>query len=410
MKLKEYQRAALKQMHNGCILCGGVGSGKSITGLAYYHIQCGGTLDSDGPKEFLFEGFTKMDEPIDIYIITTAKKRDSREWEKDMSYFLLSPDPELCAYPIKVVVDSWNNIKKYTDIHDSFFIFDEQRVVGYGTWSKSFIKIAHNNKWILLTATPGDTWSDYAPTFIANRFYKNITEFRNEHEITEPYVKFRKVSRYVGLQRLIRLRDKVLVNMNYNSKANAHHIYISTRYDPISYKIVMKNRLKLDGTPIENVSQLCYELRKVSNADPSRIQAVLDIFDHTSLHRVIIFYNYDYELDILKNIDWGDDVVVAEWNGHRHDEVPESDHWVYLVQYNAGAEGWNCIKTDSIIFYSATYSYKQLVQAAGRINRLNSPFFDLYYYHLRSNSNIDNAIHTALKRKQKFNENKFIGG
>ena len=408
MKLKDYQVAALRQMHNGCILCGGVGSGKSITGLAYYHIQCGGTLSKEDEKEFLLEGFTKMQKPIDLYIITTAKKRDSREWEQDMSHFLLSPNPDICAYPIKVIVDSWNNITKYVGVQDSFFIFDEQRVVGYGTWSKSFIKIAHNNKWILLTATPGDNWSDYAPTFIANGFYRNITEFRNEHEVGDRYNRFKK--RYVGLQRLMRLRSKVLINMDYQAKANPHHIYIQTRYDPFKYKMVMKDRLKLDGTPVENVSQLCYELRKISNADPSRIEAVLDIFNQTQLHRIIIFYNYDYELDILKNIDWGDEVVVAEWNGHKHEDVPSSDQWVYLVQYNAGAEGWNCIKTDTILFYSATYSYKQLVQAAGRINRLNSPYFDLYYYHLRSNSNIDNAIFAALKKKKKFNENKFIGG
>ena len=409
MKLKDYQRAALMQMHNGCILCGGVGSGKSITGLAYYHIQCGGTVDSDGPKEFLFEGFTKMTKPVDLYIITTAKKRDSREWEQDMAHFLLSPNPDISAYKnIKVVVDSWNNIPKYVGVRDSFFIFDEQRVVGWGVWSKSFVKIAHDNKWILLTATPGDKWSDYAPTFIANGFYRNITEFRCEHEIGDRYNKWK--VRYIGLQRLMRLRNKVLIEMNYKAKANAHHIYILTRFDMALYKMIRTDRIHPDGTPIKNISQLCQELRKVSNADPSRIEATLDIFNKSYLHRAIIFYNYDYELDILKNTDWGDDVVIAEWNGHRHEDVPECDHWVYLVQYNAGAEGWNCIKTDTIIFYSATYSYKQLVQAAGRINRLNSPFVDLYYYHLRSNSNIDNAIHMALKRKKKFNETKFIGG
>ncbi len=404
MRLEKHQEDAIKLMHNGCILCGGVGSGKSITGLAYYFMLNGGVVPSEtdpGRK------FHKMDKIQDLYIITTAKKRDSREWESDMIYFHLHTDPDVSGHKCKVVVDSWNNIKKYVGVENAFFIFDEQRVVGYGTWSKSFIKIAKSNNWVLLTATPGDTWSDYAPVFIANGFYRNITEFRNEHEIGDRFNKWKK--RYIGLQRLMRLRNLVLVDMDYHAPATAHHMYIISSYNPIIYKMVMKDRLKLDGTPIENISQLCYELRKVSNADPSRAKAVLDIFNN-SIGRAIIFYNYDYELDILKNMEWGDDVVVAEWNGHRHEEVPESDHWVYLVQYNAGAEGWNCIKTDTIIFFSATYSYKQLVQAAGRINRLNSPFQDLYYYHLRSNSNIDNAIHMALKKKKKFNETKFIGG
>lgn len=404
MKLKKHQEDAIEQMHNGCILCGGVGSGKSITGLAYYFMLNGGKVPSEtkpGSK------FHKMDKIQDLYIITTAKKRDSREWEGDMIYFLLSPDPDVSGHKCKVVVDSWNNITKYVGVEGAFFIFDEQRVVGYGTWSKSFIKIAKSNNWVLLTATPGDTWSDYAPVFIANGFYRNITEFRNEHEIGDRFNKWKK--RYIGLQRLMRLRSRVLVEMDYHTPATPHHLYINSSYNPIIYKMVMKQRLKIDGTPIENISQLCYELRKVSNADPSRAQAVLDIF-RDSIGRVIIFYNYDYELEILKNIDWGDDIVVAEWNGHKHEELPLTDRWVYLVQYNAGAEGWNCVRTDTIIFYSATYSYKTLVQAAGRIDRLTSPFRDLYYYHLRSMSNIDNAIFAALRKKKKFNENKFIGG
>ena len=399
IKLKNYQKEAIAKMHNGCILCGGVGAGKSITGLAYYYILNGGSVaDENGGK------FTKLKNKQSLYIITTAKKRDSGEWESDMTHFLLSTSD---ISQVKVVVDSWNNIAKYTEVHDAFFIFDEQRVVGYGTWSKSFIKIARQNEWILLTATPGDKWGDYAPVFIANGYFKNITQFRIEHEVKEFYSKYK--VRYIGLKRLERLRDNVLVDMDYCAKAVPHHNYILCKYDQTLYKMVMKNRIHMDGTPIENITQLCYELRKVCNSDESRSVAVLEIFEKT-IGRAIIFYNYDYELDILKGLYYGDDVAVAEWNGHKHEEVPETERWVYLVQYNAGAEGWNCIKTDTIIFYSATYSYKTLVQAAGRINRLNSPFKDLYYYHLRSNSSIDLAIHTALKKKKKFNENKFIGG
>ena len=401
MKLKSYQKEAIERMHNGCILCGGVGAGKSITGLAYYYILNGGTVsDENGGK------FSKIKNKQPLYIITTAKKRDTREWEFDMAHFQLSSSGDS---QVKVTVDSWNNITKYIDVKGAFFIFDEQRVVGWGTWSKSFVQIAKNNQWILMTATPGDTWLDYAPVFIANGFYKNITEFRNEHVIWDPYTKFRKVNRYIGLQRLIRLRNKVLINMDYHTKTESHHNYVLCRYDQSIYKIVLKNRIHLDGTPLENAAQLCYELRKVCNTDVSRMAAVLKIFDE-SIGRVIIFYNYDYELEILKGLKYGSDTVVAEWNGHKHEDIPNTERWVYLVQYNAGAEGWNCVRTDTIIFYSATYSYKTLVQAAGRIDRMNTPFRDLYYYHLRSNSSIDLAIHTALKKKKKFNENKFIGG
>ena len=74
------------------------------------------------------------DPPKDLYIITTAKKRDTLEWEGELSPFLLSTNPDVNLYQNKVVIDSWNNISKYKDITDAFFIFDEQRVVGSGTW------------------------------------------------------------------------------------------------------------------------------------------------------------------------------------------------------------------------------------------------------------------------------------
>ena len=49
-----------------------------------------------------------------------------------------------------------------------------------------------------------------------------------------------------------------------------------------------------------------------------------------------------------------------------------------------------------------------MAQAAGRIDRLNSPYRDLYYYHLKSRSGIDIAISKALGQKKQFNERKFV--
>ena len=399
ISLFDYQLDAVSRMQNGCVLCGGVGSGKSRTSLAYYYKEQGGILDT--------KNYNKMKNPKDLYIITTARKRDTCEWEGELAYFLLSTDPKISGYKNKVIVDSWNNIQKYKNVTDSFFIFDEQRVVGSGVWVKSFLKIAKNNDWILLSATPGDTWQDYIPVFIANGFYRNRTEFCNEHVIYSRFSKFPKIDRYINTGRLIRLRDRILVDMDFKRETIAHHEDIIVQYDISKYKEIMRNRWDpYNNEPITNASGLCYVLRKIVNSDESRQIALMDILE--SRPRVIVFYNFDYELDILMNLAYGKGVEVAQWNGHKHQPIPDSDKWVYLVQYNAGAEGWNCIKTDTIVFYSQNYSYKVMQQSAGRIDRLNTPYIDLYYYHLKSRSGIDLAISKALRDKKKFNETRWV--
>lgn len=403
IQLKPEQEAALKKMKNGCILNGGTGSGKSITALAYYFYSNGGIF-SNGyyiPMPDDGEGT-----PPDLYIITTAHKRDTREWDGDMINFLLSTDPSINIYSNTVVVDSWNNIHKYTEVKNAFFIFDEQRTVGRGTWAKSFIKISRNNEWILLTATPGDKWPDFIPIFIANGFYKNRTEFNRRHIVYSAFSSYPKIDRYVDTGRLIRLRDSILVNMDVQRHTVQHHLYISVEYNKDTYKDIQKNRWNYTkDEPIQNASELCYELRKCVNGDLSRIDSIIDILHERK--KAIIFYNFDYERDIL--LEYLPKLcTVAEWNGHKHQELPEGDNWAYLVQYTAGCEGWNCIKTDTIIFYSQSYSYKTMMQAIGRIDRLNTPFIDLYYYHLKSKAPIDLAIGRALAQKKKFNETKWV--
>lgn len=401
MKLRDYQLEAIRKMKTGCILNGGVGSGKSLTSLSYYYMQNGGS------EIFLTGGkHKKMKDPKDLYIITTARKRDTMEWEGELSHFLLSTNPDMSAYKNKVIVDSWNNVKKYKEVKGAFFIFDEQRVVGSGEWVKSFLKIAKANEWILLSATPGDTWSDYIPVFIANGFYKNKSEFLREHAVFARYSKFPKIEKWMGSGKLNRYRRMILVDMKFQRKTIQHHEDIYVDYDIATYKDVMKSRWDIyKQEPIVNAGGLCYTLRRLVNSDPSRASKLLDIFKQHP--KMIVFYNFDYELDILKNLNYGRNVTVAEWNGHKHEPTPTKGKWVYLVQYTAGAEGWNCISTDTIVFYSQNYSYKIMHQSAGRIDRLNTPFEDLYYYHLKTRSSIDISIARAIKEKKNFNEKGF---
>lgn len=373
--LYEHQKKALPKMRNGCILCGGVGSGKSRTALAYFQ-----------EKEY----------PKDLYIITTARKRDTNEWLDETLLFNIPEN--------KITIDSWNNIGKYTGIIGAFFIFDEQRVVGYGAWTKAFLAITKRNNWILLSATPGDTWMDYIPVFIANGFYKNKTDFIKQHVVYSRFTKYPKVDRYLNTGRLVKLRKSILVNMAFIKPTSSHHQTLISQYDTSKYNYVTHTRKHYEtDIPFKNMGTLCLCLREIVNSDPDRIEVVKSIIvEHP---KTIIFYNFDYELELLRIMAKELEIKKAEWNGHIHEPIPDKKYssWVYLVQYTAGAEGWNCVETDTIIFYSQNYSYKIMTQAAGRIDRLNTPFQDLYYYHIRSNSSIDVSIMRALQRKKNFN-------
>ena len=379
IKLMEHQVEAIEQLGNGKILYGGVGSGKSATALGYYQ---------------------KYEAPKDIYVITTAKKRDSLDWNGEAAKFGIGPERD-CSVAGVITVDSWNNIGRYTDTHDAFFIFDEQRLVGTGAWVKSFIQISRRNRWILLSATPGDTWIDYAPVFIANGWYKNITEFKREHVVYAPYVKFPKIKGYLGIDKLQRLRNNILVEMPFSKHTNRNLNWLDMSYNHALWDRATKDRWHVyEDRPIRDVGELFRVMRRIVNTDPSRLETVRQLMQ--SHPKLIIFYNFNYELEILRTLSTSTNV--AEWNGHRKQPIPWEDEWVYLVQYVAGAEAWECTSTDAMLMYSLTYSYKNFMQSQGRIDRLDTKFEELYYYILTSFAPIDRAIRRALEEKKSFNE------
>ena len=398
----DYQIDAIKKLKSGSILVGGVGSGKSRTAIGYFLVrECDPIFNKKGEV-------TKLKSPKDLYIITTARKRDTLDWEKECAPFGLTRDPEYSYAHIKVTIDSWNSIHKYTQIKDAFFIFDEQRAIGSGEWAKSFIKISKSNRWILLSATPGDNWMDYIPVFVANKFYKHRSEFIKEHVVFSRYTKFPKVEKFLNTSKLERLRASLIVPMNFERKTIRHQIDVPVSFKKATYLQVLKARRDPfdKNKPIQNISGLCFCLRKLVNSDQSRLDAIEQI---ASRHKkLVIFYNFNYELEMLRSLKYDlKDYTLAEWNGTNHEPIPATDKWLYLVQYTAGAEGWNCTETDAMIFFSLNYSYKIMEQAAGRIDRLNTKYHDLYYYYLMSNSSIDKGIRRALDNKEDFNDRMF---
>lgn len=445
VELYPHQEKAVSEMHNGCILYADMGLGKTITAAAYY-------MRNEAPK--------------DVIVITTAKKRDSLDWQAEFARFGVGSERTGTVAGV-LTVDSWNNLPRYRDRTGCFFIFDEQRVVGSGKWVKDYLRIAKGNRWILLTATPGDTWIDYIPVFVANDFYKNRSEFLRQHVVYNRFSKFPKVERYIGVTKLLRLRDRVLVHMPLAERHTTRLIEtVPVEYDQTLFERVLNKRWHVyESRPLRDVAEMFLVLRKVANSDTSRLEAVRKLM--LAHPRLVVFYNFDYELELLRSLAISDakssgrrpirklastessnglvqeaglsssvpaveqpstsssgrtsigtkspvmsgstsDLVIAEWNGHKHEPIPDTDSWVYLVQYQAGSEGWNCIETDATVFYSLTYSYKNWYQAFGRIDRLNTPFTTLHYYVLMSDSVIDKAIMRSLKGKKSFNESRWL--
>lgn len=388
MKLYSYQQDAIDKLTSGSVLCGGVGSGKSLTSLGYFfQKEC--PLMGKGEKKLL--------------IITTARKRDGKEWDQEFEKF----GDEFEKNKVSVTVDSWNNIKKYIELRGAFIIFDEQRLVGNGAWVKTFFKLARSNRWILLTATPGDTWMDYVPVFVANGFYRNPTHFINSHVVFSRFTTYPKVDRFINEGVLYKYKQNILVNMEYQRNITRNYIYKTADYDAKLYKWSLDNRWNpYKNEPEMNAGGMCYTLRRISNSSMDHVEELRKLVLDNK--RCIIFYNFDYELELIRRVLDEEKIIYAEWNGHKHEEVPGSEKWCYVVQYTAGAEAWNCTETNTIIFYSLNYSYKIMTQAAGRIDRVNSPFDELNYYYIVSESSIDKAIRSALKKKKNFNEKSFI--
>lgn len=375
LSLRPHQQEALKKLKNGSILTGGVGSGKSMVAAAYY---------------------AKTYPSRNVYVITTAKKRDSLDWNREFARFGVTTAASNLFGAL--TVDSWNNIHKYEDVKDAFFIFDEQRLVGSGGWVKSFLRIAKFNTWILLSATPGDNWLDYIPVFVANGFYKNRTDFKIRHVVYKSYTKFPAVDRYLEVGKLVRLRNSILVQMPFERHTRRHTHIVPVEFDEALMKIVRKMWNPFEERPIERAAEQSLVMRKIVSIHPSRLEALKTVMEKHP--RVIVFYNFDYELEILRGVEG---IEKREWNGHKHEAIPDCERWLYLVQYTAGAEGWECIETNATFFWSQNPSYKQTEQAYGRIDRMNTTFINLHYYLPMTNSVIDKRMRRAFNEKRDFN-------
>ena len=398
VKLYPHQERAINELASGKILSGGVGTGKTLTAIAFFHTHiCGGEMEPDSEGNQV-----PLKKSTDLYVITTAKKRDSLDWDKELALFGYSKKTSEEDHGFKIVIDSWHNIVKYKEVKDAFFIFDEQRLVGKGVWAKSFINIARYNRWVVLSATPGDVWSDYIPVFIANGFYRNRTDFNRRHVVFNTFGGFPKIERYLETKTLETLRSKILVDMPYERHTTRHRKYILAEYDLEKHQRLHKNRWNIfEDRPIENASELFMAIRRLTGSDPQRLNIIRDLMKKHD--RIIIFYNFNHELEQLQKLKQ-EGIAVAEWNGHRHEKIPNTDRWLYLVQYAAGSEAWNCTSTDTMVFYSLNYSYKVMEQAEGRIDRLDTPYEDLWYYYILTENFLDKGILRALKKKKNFNE------
>lgn len=383
LHLDKGQTQAIQDLRSGFILRGGVGSGKSRTSLAYIL-----TSEYNGR---------------DIYIITTAKKRDTHEWDQEAAILGWQVDGP-CWDNMTLTIDSWNNTKKYKDVKNAFFIFDEQKTSGGGAWAKTFLKIAKSNGWLLLSATPGDRWMDFWPIFVANGFYKNKTEFLDQHVMFRPFTTFPQISGYKHVKKLEFLLRSISVGIDVEKHVTWHEEDVYCDYNRALYQQIVKTRCDPKTLePYDSMTGMVWGLRRLVNGSQGRLEALERVCrDH---ERVIVFYTTNFELEMLGHWLNKNDILWHQYNGQVHEPIPNTRRrWVYLVNYMSGAEGWECASADTVVLFSTNYSWRTLEQCKGRIDRRNTPWDILYAYHFVSIAPIDKAIRTANHNKEMFNE------
>lgn len=177
------------------------------------------------------------------------------------------------------------------------------------------------------------------------------------------------------------------------------------------YKKFVKNRLiKIDGKELvgdTSLTKLLYQRQLASQYNSNKTTMLRDLLESTN-DRVIVFYNFNEELEKIEDMCIRMERPVSVVNGQRKDlKCYEKDQdSVTLIQYQAGAMGLNLQKANKIIYFSLPLSSELFEQSKKRIHRIGQKN-SCFYYYLITERSIEEKIYEVLGQRRDFTNKLF---
>lgn len=281
--------------------------------------------------------------------------------------------------------------------------------------SKALYHVAKNASFFIgLSGTPmPNGWIDFANYSKIFGFTKGITEFKKKYCDIQTYKGFPEI---VGYWRIPELEKQWRSIAKPLSRENATELPERTFYNiklkaPRIYFEYLVDRKNEQGVLLDNPSKLAHALRQ--SLAKNKIDRLDEILSSTS-DNVVVFYNYELELQLIKEMlaKKHKDKMMFEQNGHKH-EIPPKEAWervhnsVTLAHYKSGATGVEMQYANITIYYSPTYSYAEYEQSKGRTHR-NGQTKKCIYYRFYSVGTIEKNIWECIAQKKDFSEKLWI--
>lgn len=401
-KLYDFQTKAVEQLIGGKhFIIAGCGAGKTAIALVWAEQKQRQT----GKQRLL--------------VVTTASKSKTGDFENELLEWCT---PAFSNTLESMSVVSWHKLAAWVkanicNIGRYIVIFDEVQRGSAGVSSgmgKAFLKITGKTRdWAAFTGTPGDTWLKFYPYFTSCNLVSGKTRFLDEYANVQTYKGYPEIVGWRNEERLKKMwaqisyapdTEKVMSEL----PEQTHKVI--TFKKPASYNKILKTRTNEDGEFLDTAGALCAELRRQCFTKDK--QEWIKDFVEGLESGCVFFYNFIKTGDMLEEIigkALPKGAKIWRIDGKHHD-IPTADtigdHDMVLCQWQSGSEALNLQFLHYWCSVEACYSYSTSIQARGRIRRLGQKMPQFYYY-LKTEYTIEDAVYEALKTKSDFAEDKW---
>ena len=257
------------------------------------------------------------------------------------------------------------------------FLYSQLRLLGW-----KITKTAYYNRYIKT-----ELRSYGGPMFRVVTGYKNVSELKAK--LKEYGAVFAKA------EEVIKLPEKTFIK----------------EYSTVSsdYKKFMKDRIiKIDDKELtgdSTLSKRLYARMLCSAYSKDKISRLIDLVNSTS-DRVIIFYNFNTELEALRKVLFDRPISIV--NGQIKDlkAYENNDNSVTLIQYQAGAMGLNLQKANRIIYFSLPERSELFEQSKARICRIGQEK-QCYYHIMMCHKSVEEKIYECLLMRKDYTDELF---